>query len=71
VTTEDERVEQSRLRLRRDQMKKNDQREEFNMCVRENFVLSSFINFEHVERFKNRRNVMKFRSFGDSMSSGI
>ena len=30
---------------------------------RENFVLNSLINFEPVKRFKNRRNVMKFRSF--------
>ena len=48
---------------------KDDQSEEF--YKRENFVLNSLINFEPVKRFKNRRNVMKFRSFGDSTSSSI
>jgi len=33
---------------------------------RENFVFDSLIYLEPVERFKNRSNVMKFRSFGDS-----
>jgi len=40
--------------------------------VRErNFVYDSLIYLESVERFKNRSNVMKFRSFGDSMSSRV
>jgi len=36
---------------------------------REDFVYDSIIYIEPVERFKNRSNVMKFRSFGDSTSS--
>jgi len=36
------------------------------ICERENFVFDSLIYLEPVERFKNRSNVMKFRSFGDS-----
>jgi len=36
--------------------------------VRENLVLDSVLYLEPVERFKNRSNEMKFRSFGDSMS---
>jgi len=39
------------------------------LYVRENFVFDSLIYFEHVERYENRSNVMKFRSFGDSTSS--
>jgi hypothetical protein len=38
---------------------------------RENFVLNFLTDFEPVKRFKNRRNEMKFRNFGDSMSSLI
>jgi len=37
--------------------------------VRENLVSESLIYLEPVERFKNRSNVMKFRSFGDNTSS--
>ena len=36
---------------------KDDQSEEFYMWEREDFVLNSLINFEPVNRFKNRRNV--------------
>jgi hypothetical protein len=36
-----------------------------------NFISNSLINFEPVKRFKNRINVMKFRSFDDSTSSSI
>ena len=52
---------------------KDDQSEEFYMLDswRENFVLNSLINFEPVKRFKNRRNVMKCASFGDSTGSSI
>jgi hypothetical protein len=39
--------------------------------MRENIVLNSLINSEPVKRFKNRRNVMTFRSFGDSKNSSI
>jgi hypothetical protein len=39
--------------------------------MRENFVLNSLITFEPVKRFKNRRNVMKFMSFGDRTSRNI
>jgi len=39
------------------------------ICMRENFVFDSLIYLEPVERFKNRNNVVKFRSFGDSTSS--
>jgi len=39
--------------------------------VRENFVFDSLIYVEPVERFKNRSNVMKYRSFGDSTSSRV
>ena len=46
---------------------KDDQSEEFERT----FYLNSLINFEPVNRFKNRRNVMKFRGFGDSTSSSI
>jgi len=41
------------------------------ICERENLVFDSLIYFEPVERFKNRSNVMKFRSFGDSTSSRV
>jgi len=41
------------------------------MCERENFVFDSLIYLEPVERFNNRSNVMKFRSFGDSTSSRV
>jgi hypothetical protein len=37
----------------------------------EDFVFNSLINSEPVKRFKNRRKVMKFRSFGDGMISAI
>jgi hypothetical protein len=50
---------------------KDDQRVKSFVCEREDFVLHSIINFEPVKRFKNRRIVMKFRSFGDSVSSSI
>jgi len=36
------------------------------VCERKNLVVDSLIYLEPVERFKNRSNVMKFRSFGDS-----
>jgi len=38
---------------------------------RENLAFDSLIYLEPVERFKNRSNVMKFRSFDDSMSSRV
>jgi len=41
------------------------------ICERKNFVLDSLIYLEPVERFKNRSNVMKFRSFGDSTCSRV
>jgi len=41
------------------------------ICERENFVFDSLIYLEPVERFKNRSNVMKFRSFDDSTSNRI
>jgi len=41
------------------------------ICERENFVFDALIYLEPVERFKNRSNVMKFRSFGDSKSSRV
>jgi len=41
------------------------------ICERENFVFDSLIYLEPVERFKNRSNVMKFRSFSDSTSSRV
>jgi hypothetical protein len=40
------------------------------ICEMENFILNSFINFELVKRFKDRKKVMKFWSFGDSTISG-
>ena len=39
------------------------------LYVRENFVLNSLIYFEPVKRFKNRSDMMKFRSFGDGTCS--
>jgi len=39
--------------------------------IRENLVFDSLIYLEPVERFKNRSNVMTFRSFGDSTSSRV
>jgi len=39
------------------------------VCVRENIVFDFLIYHEPVERFKNRSNLMKFRSFGDSAMS--
>jgi len=41
------------------------------ICQRENLVFDSHTYLEPVERFKNRSNVMKFRSFGDSTSSRV
>jgi len=43
------------------------------ICKRENSVglFDSLIHLEPVERFKNRSNVMKFKSFGDSTSSRV
>jgi len=41
------------------------------LCERENFVFDSLIYLEPVERFKNRSNVMKFRSFDDSTSNRV
>jgi len=41
------------------------------ICDTENLVFDSLIYLEPVERFKNRSNVMKFRSFGDSTSSRV
>ena len=38
---------------------------------RENFVFNSLIYLEPVERFENRSNMMKFRSFDDSWSSRV
>jgi len=41
------------------------------ICQRENRVLNSLIYLELVERFWNRRKVIKFWSCGDSMSSRV
>jgi len=41
------------------------------MCERDNLVFDYLIYLEPVERFKNRSNVMKFRSFGDSTSNRV
>jgi len=41
------------------------------ICKTENLVFDSLIYVEPVERFTNRSNVMKFRSFGDSTSSRV
>jgi len=51
--------------------KKADQFWEIYMWERENFVFDSLIYLEPVERLKNRSNVMKSRSFGDSTSSRV
>jgi len=51
--------------------KKVDQFWEIYMWERENLVFDSLIYLEPVERFKNRSNVMKFRSFGDSTSGRV
>jgi len=40
------------------------------MCERE-LCIVSLIYLEPVERFKNRSNVMKFRSFGDGTISRV
>jgi len=40
-------------------------------CETENLVFDYLIYLEPVERFKNRSNVMKFRSFGDNTSSRV
>jgi len=37
----------------------------------DNFVFDSPIYLEPVERFNDKSNVMKFRSFGDSTSSRV
>jgi len=43
------------------------------ICERERtlYLILSFILSHAVERFKNRSNVMKFMSFGDSTSSRV
>jgi len=41
------------------------------ICDRENLVFDSLIYFEPVDRFKNKSNVRKFMSFGDSTSSRV
>jgi len=41
------------------------------LYVRQNLVFDSLIYLEPVERFENRSNVMKFRSFGESTSSRV
>jgi len=41
------------------------------ICERENLVFSSLIYLEPVERFKNRSNVIIFRSFRDSTNSTV
>jgi len=41
------------------------------MRERENFVFDSLIYLEPVERFKDRSNVMKFRSIGDSTATEL
>jgi len=41
------------------------------ICERENLVFDSLIYLELVERFKNKSNAMKFRSFVDRMSSTV
>jgi len=41
------------------------------ICESENLVVDSPIYLEPVERFQNRSNVTKFRSFGDSTSSMV
>jgi len=68
-------VRKGRLRVIRERKKSAEVRtltsfERF-LCERENFVFDYLIYIEPVERFKNRSNVMKFRSFGDSTSSRV
>jgi len=41
------------------------------ICERENLVFDYLIYLDPVERFKNRINVTKFRSFGNSTSSRV
>jgi len=41
------------------------------VCERENLEVDSLIYLEPVERFKNRSNVMKLRSFDDSTSRRV
>jgi len=41
------------------------------VCERENFVFDSLIYLEQEKRIKNRSNVLKFSSFGDSTSSRV
>jgi len=41
------------------------------ICEREKLVFDSLIYLEPMERFKNRSNVMKFMSFGDSTSNRV
>jgi len=41
------------------------------LCEKENLVFYSLIYHEPMERFWNKSNVIKFRSFGDSMSSRV
>jgi len=41
------------------------------ICKRENLVFDSLIYLEPVKRFKNRSDVMKCRSFGNSTSSRV
>ena len=39
------------------------------VCERNDFVLNPLVNFEPMKRLENLRYVVKFRSFGDSMSN--
>jgi len=41
------------------------------ICETENLEFDSLMYLEPVARFKNRSNVMKFMSFGDSTSSRV
>jgi len=41
------------------------------MCAKENLVLDSLIYLKPEESFKNRSNVVKFMSFGDSTSCRV
>jgi len=41
------------------------------ICGRENLLFDSLICLEQVETFKNRSNVLKFRSFGDITSRRV
>jgi len=51
--------------------KKVDQFWEVYMWERENLKFDSLIYLKPAERFKNRSNVMKFRSFGDSTMNKV